>query len=256
MATEIFYSQDVEFKASLSLETQRIPDPYHYYFKEGKLYSPITKAPVEDSITIDNPMEEAESAAFQKIQKWFSECEEGSVVWISPSNSRDVSTKIIISEIVDTSLNKRLRNRAVCLDLNHEECLLLAKKIGLTDNISDSELASYPLFPHLSSQELVRVLEEYTPRQADLIRSGEDFLIKERVKAELALGYPVLIGPYAPSCASGPSSAFNVMFGDSFNMSESFFDCPKCHGPIPSGRGITTCPHCKARKEDYQGGCD
>ena len=33
---------------------------------------------------------------------------------------------------------------------------------------------------------------------------------------------------------------------------ESSFICPKCHGAIPSGFGITVCPHCGARKENYR----
>jgi hypothetical protein len=32
---------------------------------------------------------------------------------------------------------------------------------------------------------------------------------------------------------------------------ENSFDCPKCQKAIPSGLGITVCPHCGARKEDY-----
>jgi len=34
------------------------------------------------------------------------------------------------------------------------------------------------------------------------------------------------------------------------------FDCPRCEGKIPSGQGITICPHCGARKEDYGTTCD
>lgn len=256
MSIETIFPQEIEFNASLSLETQRIPDLWHYLFKNGRLYSPVTQRPVEDSITFNNPIEEAELSAFRKIQKWFKESQTGNVVWISPSNSRDVSTKIIISEIVDVPPNKRLRNRAICLDLDLQECLILAGRLGVDDDVASDKLISYPIFPRLSTQELINLMEEYVPRQVNLIKSGEDFFIKERIKAELALGYPVLLGPYASSCASGPTSAFNVMFGDSLNMNEGFFDCPKCHSPIPSGRGITTCPHCGARKGDFNGGCD
>lgn len=30
------------------------------------------------------------------------------------------------------------------------------------------------------------------------------------------------------------------------------FPCPACGQPIPSGRGIEVCPHCKAKKSDYR----
>lgn len=30
-----------------------------------------------------------------------------------------------------------------------------------------------------------------------------------------------------------------------------YFECPKCHQPIPAGEGITTCPHCGITKDQY-----
>jgi hypothetical protein len=45
---------------------------------------------------------------------------------------------------------------------------------------------------------------------------------------------------------------FNTVFDKAAVPSnEKFFDCPKCNKAIPSGFGITVCPHCGARKEDY-----
>ena len=45
---------------------------------------------------------------------------------------------------------------------------------------------------------------------------------------------------------------FNTIFANAtISSHESSFNCPKCHKAIPSGRGITVCPHCGARKEDY-----
>lgn len=33
---------------------------------------------------------------------------------------------------------------------------------------------------------------------------------------------------------------------------EKYFSCPRCQGKIPSGFGITVCPHCGARKDSYR----
>lgn len=33
-------------------------------------------------------------------------------------------------------------------------------------------------------------------------------------------------------------------------LKEEYFRCPKCQGKIESGKGITVCPHCGARKGD------
>lgn len=257
MREERYYPQEVEFQASLSLETRRIPDPFYYYFKDGKLYSPIKDEPVENSITRDNPVEEEEYQAFEQIQSWANQNEAGTVVWISPACRHDLSAKIIISTIVyDLDSGKRLLNRNLCFDWTVEESLVFAKRIG-GRGVSEENLRGTPVFlDDEAAEKLMEIIRGYTPTQAEIMENEEDFLIKERLKAEIALGNPLPLGPHNPSCGAGVQSAFNVMFGDSLNISEGSFDCPKCHGPIPSGRGITSCPHCGARKESFNGGCD
>ena len=45
---------------------------------------------------------------------------------------------------------------------------------------------------------------------------------------------------------------FNSIFTKAtMSFQERSFSCPKCHKAIPSGLGITVCPHCGAKKEDY-----
>lgn len=260
MSIETIYSQDIEFEASVSLESNRLPDPYHYFFKNGKLYSPVTNEPVENSITINSPLDELESQAFQKIQKWFVEAENGMVIWISPphQNRPGGDAKIIFADIVyGIKLEKQLRNRSVCLGLNANECLTFAGRLGFSNIMSSEELRDSPIFLNLTrADEFIGILEEYGQEQVKIIKTGEDFAIKERLKAKIAAGYSAPIGPYGGSCGPMFNSAFNIMFGNSLNISETSFDCPKCHRAIPSGRGITTCPHCGAKKEDYNLGCD
>lgn len=260
MSQETIYPQDVEFKASVSLESRRLPDPYHYYFENNKLYSFLTNGPVENSTTRNDALEEAEYQAFQKIQKWFVEKEEGMVVWLSPphSNRPGGDAKIIFSDIVfGLDSRKKLRNRAMCIGLTPDGCVALAKKLGFSEIFSSEELRAFPLFlSQMSSDEFIDILAQYSQKQAQIIKNGEDFAIKEILKANIALGYPALVGPYPGSCGPALQSAFNIMFGNSLNISEAYFDCPKCHMAIPSGHGITVCPHCGARKEDFEGGCD
>jgi rubrerythrin len=72
-------------------------------------------------------------------------------------------------------------------------------------------------------------------------------------QAQLMVEERGLMGEKGGSCAK--ATAFSKFSENSQNISsESFFECPKCHGAIPSGHGITVCPHCGARKEDY-GNC-
>jgi len=50
----------------------------------------------------------------------------------------------------------------------------------------------------------------------------------------------------------GNKGIFDTVFANSATTNyEASFNCPKCHRAIPSGYGITVCPHCGARKEDY-----
>lgn len=45
---------------------------------------------------------------------------------------------------------------------------------------------------------------------------------------------------------------FNTVFTNAaISGQEQSFNCPRCHKAIPSGFGITVCPHCGARKEDF-----
>lgn len=253
MIKETIYSTTVEYEASVSLETNRIPDAYHYYSKNNLLYSPLTNRPVENSISKNSRLDLVEAEAFEKIQKWFAKKDEGVVIWISPPHpERSVDTKIVFSDIVyDTGFEKKLRNRAIRLGFSLKDCFAFAKRFGFPGIVSGEELAASPLFPdRLSADEFVDILEQYSRKQAQIIKGGKDFTIKETLKARIALGYAAPIGPYSPSCPPTMHSAFEQMFGNSFNIRE-HFDCPRCHRQIPSGRGITTCPHCGARKEDY-----
>jgi hypothetical protein len=64
-----------------------------------------------------------------------------------------------------------------------------------------------------------------------------------------SLGAPVLRG----SCGfSGKNATVESLTWQ--GAEEEYFECPSCQGHIPKGKGITVCPHCGARKEDY-GNC-
>jgi hypothetical protein len=45
------------------------------------------------------------------------------------------------------------------------------------------------------------------------------------------------------------------VFGNTREIVESSFPCPRCGGSIPSGLGITTCPHCGLTKEQAGSTC-
>lgn len=65
----------------------------------------------------------------------------------------------------------------------------------------------------------------------------------------VSLGAPTLRG----SCGFSGKIGGEAMTWN--GAEEAYFECPKCQGNIPKGQGITVCPHCGARKEDYKN-CD
>jgi len=205
MSIETVYPQQVEYQASFVLETQRIPDAYHFLLKDGKLFSPVTGLPAEKSITRRDSLEEAEYQAFLQIQDWFVQNEAGLVVWINPSfPNRYGCAKAIISEIVSTtSLEKALVNRAVCFDWDEETCLAFARSLGLSRVNSGWELRTNPVFLDKGASEgVIGLIAKHSPSQAQLIISGQDFIIKERMMAEIASGYLPPSGDYLSSCGS------------------------------------------------------
>src|SRR5689334_22206587 len=99
MSIETIYPQDIEYQASSSLESRRIPDYFTYLVKKGELYSPVTQKPVKESITTRSLIEKIELQAFIKIENWAADSIHGSSVWVSPPVREDLCAKAIISEI-------------------------------------------------------------------------------------------------------------------------------------------------------------
>jgi len=236
--------------ASLSHETHRIPDPYTFLVQGEKLISPSNGIPIERVIRRLGRVEEKEYEAFQKIQRWASENESGTAVWFSPpTNEGYINLKIVLSEIKHfPSWGKILFNRAFIIDVDERTTLALANKFpgGLIWNVE--ELRGSPKF--LTSQESLawpEILGQFTT-QTMFILGSQDMVIKQitldRARGISSYGQARrsgLIGKYPDSCGA---------FGFFFSYAEKTFPCPACGWPIPSGRGIEVCPHCKAKKSD------
>lgn len=112
--------------------------------------------------------------------------------------------------------------------------------------------------------DIVKALESEDLLEAEMSKIAHDnyalALLRGEIKEEETQGYknkshwasmqaPVLRG----------SCGFSGLNGKAENLTWSgaegeYFECPKCQGHIAKGKGITVCPHCGARKEDY-GNC-
>ncbi len=260
-------SQQSENLASKSHETRRIPDPYIFICKNGKLVSPSNMEPVEEHIDRRNYTEEMEFQAFLKIQEWSAKNESGISLWFSPPDYYDC-LKIISSELLYSTEGKIIFNRAIVLDVDFKTSIEIANRLSDLKYQNPEDLRLNPIFLSLK-QELVwlDVLAEYT-NQVSLIKSGEDLQIKRDTlkqtthiftrtssvwEAEIEARRQDLIGEFVDSCATSSNSAFNTLLNNA--LGETFFECPKCHGAIPSGLGITTCPHCGLTKEQAGSTC-
>jgi hypothetical protein len=245
MTKETIRSPQVEYKSSEILESWRLVDYYPYLIRNGKIYSPVTEKPVEESITRRNLIEIIEADAFDKIQNWAVYSLEGSCVWVSPPARSDLSAKAVISEIEhDPVEGKKLSNRNICFDWDEDLFLHFAEYCRRDDIQTGEDLRGKPIFllPR-DKYKLFELLRGLEPRQIKQVETGEDIKIKEELKAHIAQGGTVSTGSYAPSC---PTSAFEVFSGlvDKYGSRE--FRCPHCDkiNTRPPGQLISNCQHC------------
>lgn len=278
--------QVTEELASLSLETQRIPDPYIFSITPtGELYSPVAYCRVKDVVIRDNYVGRLEYEALEKIERWAATSQEGVIAWVSPQDPTfyPLDSKIVISEIQKRDGKKVLFNRAIVLDIDQERCFKFAQDLANYSTnrpllSSIDQIRSTPIMLNTQGIHWSYILEELIPDLSlQNVREGKDLEVKARVLVEaekiyeqlfaengevdmeeviLAMRRRALIGPYSFSCpVAFGQSAFGFFVENSLFPS---FPCPNrdCGKPIPSSRGLTTCPHCGARKEDYKSGCD
>jgi len=267
--------QVIQEFSSFSTETKRIPDRYKFIVTD-KLISPVTDGPVEESIEKVSNIGKIEFEAFQQIQNFAVKNETGTSIWISPlAKNIYPSSKIIFSSIEYENGEKILLNCSLVIDLDEEECLDLANLIAISEGIkfkNTEEIRKTPIFMETKmaidwieslvtlknqfKKEEEQSLSEY-PQIESLFRSipaNLNFYQQAEyiVVQSLQNGY---LGENKTSCG-GSTKNSNLTSSEFFSensldLNESFFECPRCHKPIPAGKGITVCPHCGAKKENY-----
>lgn len=261
-------SQLSENLASKSHETKRIPDPYIFLLKNGKIISPSDLKPIEESILVRDHIEEAEYLGFQLIQKMANENSNGTFFWFSPpSDGGYESFKIVASTIFyEAEGLKGLFNRAVVLDVDQETSLQIAREISKKNIFDPEELRKTPIIlDDNEAMNWLEILAKYS-EQAELIKSSKDVIIKSETLSQTDIIYTStstvyiaeetarrtgIIGVHKDSCDR--SSAFGKMYENSL---KNYFNCPKCDYKIPSGQGITKCPNCGITKEEVGSTCD
>lgn len=184
--------QVVEETLSWSHETKRVPDPYKFIFQDGKLISPITGEPIENSIDRSTPLARKEAGALESIQDWVRENDSGVSVWISPPHPRRTTdpnvldSKVIVSEILFEGQEKILFNRAFIFAMDGKDCVEAANnlpyKVQEQDVFDPEFLRQHPLFLQSPLEANInKTLQEHfpDPRQWTMAIEGEDLIIKE-----------------------------------------------------------------------------
>lgn len=255
--------QPIHEIATCLQESARETDYYHYIEdRDGDLYSPTAQCKIKNVIYRNNYIGELEGQVFDEINNWFKKSREGVIAWISPMHPvyYPLDSKIIISEINNYHGIKTLINRAIILDMNGQECLEMAQALAERSTNrpyleSVHTVRSTPLF--LNPDTWIDIMSEVinAPELWQKVRTGQDIRIQTEALQQAQKVYQgeIVMDIRSLSCPVnfGLSTGFRT-FLNSAVMMENTFPCPRCERGIPSGRGITTCPHCGAKKEDYK----
>lgn len=269
--------QIVEELSSYFLESKRITDPYSFIVtQDGELLSPSADCLVKNVVGKDTKLGQIEYQALCKVEEWAKQTTKGTIVWISPPYPEKYPvSKIIVSEVEYKGSMKLLFNRAILLDISSEDCIRLANNLSVYARVQhrfySSEDVRGQAIP-IPSKDIhwSYVLGAFIdlPEVWSDIRAGMDKKAKNETRKVATEVYPELfssssivriqstgmLGSYPVSCPPKLErpTAFVYFFKNSLLLNTEYFDCPKCDKKIESGKGITTCPHCGARKEDYR----
>jgi len=178
-------SQVIENVASLSQETNRIPDTYIYFFRDKKFITPNGEL-VENYIDKKTYLGQVEFNAFLKTQKWLSD-NDGYALWFSPPypNVYPVS-KIIIQQSLYVNEVKTVINRAVVLDEDGDKLIEIANLLLGQNYQTFTQLRSNPVFPTEEEfDQWFKKLSFYTS-QTSKISEGVDLTSKTEKYASIA----------------------------------------------------------------------
>lgn len=177
-------------KASALIESRQEPDRYHLLIIDGKLCSPFTRLPVEMYMDTTSEIGFLEYSAFDQVQRWASEREEGLAFWVSgPHERRSNQTKVAVYEVASLLGEKAVLNRMLLFDIGYDASLEIANKIaekfGYPYRFTNTEeVRANTIFSKLSLKQ-----EQWLPvmgdiitdqRQWKMIEKGEDVLIENQ----------------------------------------------------------------------------
>ena len=235
---------------SISKETNREPDIYHFVVENNALIDPNTRRPVLDFIE-----EGVEKNVARNLQDWAIKNEEGLALWISPSwDGKYPCPKIIIHRIAYTqSKEKVILNSVILFDADIKNPNYKRKTLYTLPDSEDNIFKILNWVKGISKEETNFETSSKTSFQkakyfVDQIRMGisHQQIIEDMKKSEF-------LGKNSISCAGGvtfsklieSNSSIYIFSGeDEYGSLE--FSCPSCGSTNrrPSGQLISNCQHC------------
>lgn len=250
---------------SVHKETHRKPDIYHFEVRDGLLIDPETKEPILNFIAPG-----IEKGIAENLQSWAIKNEEGVAYWISPRlEGVYPCNKIIIHNIAYTQEGEKIvLNSAILFDGNLENPEELRKTLFYAEDTPETFSKILTFIEEVSRQKINKVFDY----NEEIVRSQAEYFARQ-IKMGVTPSIVVeemqkngFLGKNSISCRLSLENQTFSSFLDSkslisiFTSTESspsgYFECPNCKGLIPSGRGITKCPHCGITKEEYGSRCD
>lgn len=247
---------------SLSNETHRVPDSFHYLSSPEGLRDLETGDLVKEIIDKETSLGKTEFKFFEALESWEKENEKGTSLWLSsPYSSKYPCSKAIFFKISYTwDGQKVLTNSAVLFDATSAETLEIATKISQRkfDNPEVLRESLFVLEDDSVELELLKIFFKYSkPDQISddyikkhiglferMIMEGTDsYLIYEEMRKT---GF---IGNHSISCPGGKLTfgEHTLSHSQIINSSESRTACNKCGGMDNVVCGI--CKNCAKHLE-------
>lgn len=265
----------VGFVDSIHKETNRKPDKYFFWIDKDGLVDPATGKYLHDIFTPqsqENPyLGKIEYEIIRQLDKWSISNTHGFAIWISPEYGAGYrGNKVIIHKIDHSPAGQNLsRNTAILFDCSKESCFQIMREFfPEISTLSDSEELRSVVITRdekFDMTDLLARIDPFIPKGKNYreMTEGErnyigDLIIQRKSSYFIAnemqrLG---ILGPYLVSCGGLTSQSFSSFVLERSEIAIGFFACPNCGGSIPSGLGITKCPHCGITKEEYGSTCD
>lgn len=245
---------NAEVQVSNILESYGFPDPYPWRFnKRGQVIPQHSDVPIEEIVLKRNLVEIAEYDALLKIQDHAFKINSGFILWISPIHPvyYPDASKIVISK----KEGDLLLNWSIGTTWDTLGSIIAARELAKLSNLdpyifkSATDVRANPIFIDKENEHLLSLIFQQIldPRSLQMMKSGEDLIIKEKFMKELLSGKSTPLGSSPRSCPPRQKglTAFQIFSGkDEYGPLQ--FECPLCHktNTRPPHELLSSCQHC------------